>query len=396
VRPLLLLAAAGAALSLAACSGGDGEDAGGPTTSTSSPPATSTQPETTTDPPTTQPEPARPLRLERVAAGLESPLYLTAAPGEPSRLYVVLQAGRIVVLEAGRVRSRPFLDITDEVVAGGEQGLLSAAFHPEYGRNRRLYVNYTNLDGDTRVVEYRANGERTAVDESSARVLLAVDQPYPNHNGGQLQFGPDGKLWVGMGDGGSGGDPENRAQDLSERLGKLLTIDVDRPEPHFEIGAYGLRNPWRFSFDRETGDLWIGDVGQGDFEEIDYLPRDRIGRLANFGWDAFEGRARYEDKEPNPAGRLVAPVAVYDRSQGISVTGGYVYRGGEVHGAVGRYFYGDYGSGAIWSLPTSGGGRPRQERFEVEALASFGEDATGELFLVSLNGSIFRLTDRRP
>jgi glucose/arabinose dehydrogenase len=387
VRALTLLAAAWSALVLAGCSGSEP----GETPSTAPDAATmqaETEPETTTE---ASPQRRR-LRIVQVASGLETPLYLTWAPGEPERLYVVLQAGRIVVVEQGRVRAEPFLDIEDEVVAGGEQGLFAVAFHPDYESNRLLYVHYTNVDGDTRVVEYRATRNGRRVDESTARVLLALDQPYSNHNGGQILFAPDGRLLLGLGDGGSAGDPENRAQNLSEPLGKLLAIDVDAAEPHVETVAYGLRNPWRFSFDRETGDLWIGDVGQSAFEEVDRLPSDQVGELVNFGWDVFEGRAPYEDKEPNGRGRLVDPVAVYGRDEGLSVTGGYVYRGNRVRAAVGRYFFGDYGSGRVWSLDADSPGKRRRERFEVPALASFGEDTSGELYLVSLSGSIFRLT----
>jgi glucose/arabinose dehydrogenase len=386
VRALTLLAATCSGLVLAGCSGSESAE-----TPSTPPEAATTGAETTPDTTTEASPPRRRLRLEQVASGLEAPLYLTGPPGEPGRLYVVEQGGRIVVVERGRLRSEPFLDIQDEVVAGGEQGLLGLAFHPEYESNRLLYVHFTNVDGDTRVVEYRATRNGRRVDESTARVLLAVDQPYSNHNGGQILFAPDGRLWVGLGDGGSGGDPENRAQDLSERLGKLLAISVDASEPRVETVAYGLRNPWRFSFDRETGDLWIGDVGQSAFEEVDRLRSGQVGELVNFGWDVFEGRAPYEDKEPSGRGRLVDPVAVYGRGEGLSVTGGYVYRGSDVEVAVGRYFFGDYGSGRVWSLDADSPRKRRREPFEVRALASFGEDTSGELYLVSLSGSIFRL-----
>jgi glucose/arabinose dehydrogenase len=277
-------------------------------------------------------------------------------------------------------------------VSGGEQGLLSVAFHPDYRENGLLYVDYTDLSGDTRVVEYQALPDRTAVDPASRRVLLAIDQPYSNHNGGQLAFGPDGRLWVGMGDGGAGGDPENRAQNLSSLLGKLLTLDVSEGRPTPEIAAYGLRNPWRFSFDRENGNLWIGDVGQGEFEEIDRLPRAEVGSLVNFGWDVFEGDAAYEEKEPNPEGSLVAPVAVYDHGEGCSVTGGFVYRGEEVTALEGRYIYGDYCSGTIWSIAADGARESvRRESIEVEGLTSFGEDGRGELYAASSSGTIFRI-----
>jgi glucose/arabinose dehydrogenase len=361
----------------------------GPTTSE----ATGTT--TTSPPPPPEPPPPEPtrLRLVEVASGLESPTHVASTLSEPNRLYVVEQAGRIRVLENGRLRPEPFLDITDQVVSGGEQGLLSVAFHPEYERNGRLYVNYTNLDGDTRVVEYRANEERTAVVEETARELLAVDQPFSNHNGGQLAFGPDGLLYVGMGDGGAGGDPDNRAQDLADRLGKLLRRDVDGGGADWEIAAYGLRNPWRFSFDRERGDLYLADVGQNAQEEVNYVPWPP-GALVNFGWDVFEGRLPFEGKEPNSAGRLVGPVAVYGREEGCSVTGGFVYRGEEMPGLRGRYFYGDYCSGFVWSFRIRGGTARahRREPFTVESLSSFGEDAAGEVYLASLEGTIYRLT----
>lgn len=332
------------------------------------------------------------IRLVAVARGLERPVHVDAAPGEPNRLYVVEQAGRIRIVEGGRVEARPFLDVTSEVVSGGEQGLLSVAFHPDYRENGLLYVDYTDLNGDTRVVEYRALDDRTAVDPASRRVLLAIDQPYSNHNGGQLAFGPDGRLWVGMGDGGSGGDPENRAQNLSSLLGKLLTLDVSESRPSPEIAAYGLRNPWRFSFDRENGDLWIGDVGQGDFEEVDRLPRAEVGNLVNFGWDVFEGDAAYEEKEPNPEGSLVGPVAVYDHGEGCSVTGGFVYRGDGVPALKSRYIYGDYCSGTIWTIAADGARESvRREPIEVDGLTSFGEDGRGELYAASSAGTLFRI-----
>jgi len=328
-----------------------------------------------------------------VRSGLEAPLHLTFAPGEPNRLYVVEQAGRIRVVEGGRLLDEPFLDIRPLVQSGGEQGLLSVAFHPRYAQNRRLYVNYTDVNGDTRVVEYRSENGRAL--PGSARQLLRIDQPYPNHNGGLVLFGPDGRLYVGMGDGGAGGDPEDRAQNMRSRLGKLLSLDPARPA-QVRIAALGLRNPWRFSFDRATGDLYLGDVGQGAWEEIDYVPRARLGTLLNFGWDLFEGRERFENTRRGP-GRLVTPIAVYrngDRGA-CSVTGGFVYRGSRAASARGRYFYGDFCSGDIWSLRVGGGAARtlRRESLRVGALASFGEDARGELYLVSLEGRVYRLAD---
>jgi glucose/arabinose dehydrogenase len=293
------------------------------------------------------------------------------------------------VLENGRVLPRPFLDIRSQVVSGGEQGLLSVAFHPDYEETGRFYVDYTDVNGDTRVVEYKARDGR---EPAKRRELLFVEQPYANHNGGQLVFGPDGRLYVGMGDGGSAGDPEGRAQNLGERLGKLLSLDVDRPEAKWRIEGYGLRNPWRFSFDPASGDLWIADVGQGDWEEIDHTGAGSEG-LENYGWDVYEGSHIYEDKDPNPRGRLVMPVAEYNHSEGCSVTGGFVYRGKRIPSARGRYFYGDFCSGRIWSLALQEGRAVdvRRQAFRVGGLSSFGEDAEGELYLVSLGGAVYRL-----
>ena len=334
-----------------------------------------------------------PLGLEEVASGFDAPVHAAAAPGEPGRLYVVEQPGRIRVLEGGTLQEEPFLDITDQVESGGEQGLLSVAFHPDYGENGLFYVNYTNNAGDTRVVEYRAEAGAAP---ARSRPLLAVDQPYENHNGGQLAFGPDGLLYVGMGDGGAGGDPENRAQDLSSRLGKLLRLDVDDRGADWELVAYGLRNPWRFSFDRETGDLWIADVGQQEIEEIDFVPAAEVGELLNFGWDAYEGTAVFEDKEPSPGGLLVDPISQYTHEFGCSVTGGFVYRGSDARRqARGRYFYGDYCSGRIWSLARWRGEVMRRgHQFSVPELSSFAEDGDGELYLISQGGTIYRLAPR--
>jgi glucose/arabinose dehydrogenase len=345
-------------------------------------------------PTTTEREPATSggsstFRLVQIASGLEAPTHLASTPSQPGRLYVVEQAGRIRVIEDGRVLPEAFLDIRSLVRSGGEQGLLSVAFHPRYAANRRFYVNYTDVSGDTRVVEYQT---RDAGEPLRRRELLFVDQPYSNHNGGQLAFGPDGFLYVGMGDGGSSGDPGNLAQNLQTRLGKLLRRNVDRRGSTWQIVGYGLRNPWRFSFDRATGNLYIGDVGGSAWEEIDFTPRSSPG-LENYGWDVFEGRHRFENKSPNSAGRLVGPIAEYNHSEGCSVTGGFVYRGSGVPGARGRYFYGDYCSGIVWSLVVRGdrAANLRRHSFRVEALSSFGEGARGELYFVAHGGTIYRL-----
>jgi glucose/arabinose dehydrogenase len=332
------------------------------------------------------------LHLQLVAAGLASPTYVAAAPGEPRNLYVVEQPGRIRVLAGGRLRATPFLDIRSRVESGGEQGLLSVAFDPGYRRNHLFYVNYTDQNGDTRIVRFRASGGRAVL--SSAKQLLFVRQPYPNHNGGQLEFGPDRLLYVGMGDGGSGGDPENRAQNLSSRLGKLLRTSVRTARPSWRMAAYGLRNPWRFSFDRATGDLYVGDVGQDDWEEVDYRTRAQLARRWNFGWPLYEGNHHYKDGPFSRASPYVAPVAEYSHDGGsCSITGGYVYRGRAIPSYRGRYLYGDYCSGAVWSLRISGGRAVdvRREPIRVPDLASFGEDRAGELYVTTLSGRVWKL-----
>lgn len=357
-------------------------------------------------------EQARGLRLVRVRGGLDDALFVTAAPGRPNRLYVVQQSGRIRILDRGRLRSEAFLDLSGRISSGGERGLLGLAFHPGYARNGRFFVDYTDRNGDTRIVEFRrasANRART-----SGRTLLTIRQPYANHNGGHLAFGPDGLLYIGTGDGGSGGDPEGNGQDRSTLLGAILRIDVDRRSggrPYGipagnpfargggapEIYAYGLRNPWRFSFDRNRGDLWIGDVGQSSIEEIDYRPRGR-GAGANFGWNAFEGRSRYPGGGPLRGSRHVPPVAQYTHSAGCSVTGGYVYRGTRAGALRGRYVYADYCSGRVWSMhagPRPGGVREETGRLgaRLSNVTSFGEALNGDLYLIA-NGSLYRFAGR--
>jgi glucose/arabinose dehydrogenase len=330
------------------------------------------------------------LHLVRVAH-FSAPVYATAAPGEPGNLYVVEQAGRILVLQNGRTRSTPFLDIRSQVRSGGEQGLLSVAFAPDYAKSRRFYVDYTDTNGDTRVVQYRSNG-KTAV-TSSAKQLLFVKDFAPNHNGGQLQFGPDGRLYWGNGDGGGGGDPQHNGQNLARPFAKIMRLNVDVAKPRWQLVAYGLRNPWRFSFDRATGDLYIGDVGQGDWEEIDYLRKG--SGIANFGWNRYEGTHSYDaSTQLLTRGGYRGPIAEYSHSEGCSVTGGYVYRGTKIPSIKGRYFYGDYCSGNVWSLKVSAGKARgvRLESIKVPGLSSFGQDAAGELYATSLeSGDLFRL-----
>jgi glucose/arabinose dehydrogenase len=258
------------------------------------------------------------------------------------------------------------------VSSGGERGLLSVAFSPRYARDHRFYVDYTDRNGDTRVVEFRSPGGHALLD--SARLLLYVKQPYPNHNGGQLQFGPDRLLYVGMGDGGGGGDPQNRAQNLHDPLGKLLRTVPHARAAHWQTVGYGLRNPWRFSFDRATGDLYIGDVGQSAWEELDFRPRAKLAVLTNYGWRVFEGRARFAPGSPSAADALVAPITVYSHKDGCSITGGYVYRGRTVPASVGRYFFGDFCSGHVFSLRVEDGRATglHKESARIGQLSSFG------------------------
>ena len=335
-------------------------------------------------------------QLRPFASGFDSPVYVTAPKSEPRNLYVVEQAGVIRVLQNGKLRAQPFLDIRSRVTAGGEQGLLSLAFDPNYAKNHRFFVYFNDRSGDVRVFSYRSNGVVGL--PSTARSLLRVNhREFSNHNGGQLQFGPDGRLYAGTGDGGSGGDPHNHSQNLGSRLGKLLRINPNKRGARWQIAGFGLRNPWRFSFDRATKDLYIGDVGQNAWEEVDVrTPRQWRG-LNNYGWRVWEGRSRYTaGQTTNRRGRLVFPIVVYSHSQGgCSITGGYVYRGKAVPAMRGRYLYGDFCSGTIWSLRSSGGklrSGPRREPFSVSNLSSFGEDAAGELYATSLDGTVYKLS----
>lgn len=317
-------------------------------------------------------EAAEPLRLEVVADGFAAPLQALPVPGSED-LAVVEQGGLVKTLPGGRV----LLDLRDRVSAGGERGLLSIAFHPSYPRDRRLYASYTDLEGDSRVVELGPGGERE---------LLFVDQPYENHNGGHILFGPDGRLYLGLGDGGAAFDPERRSQDLQTLLGKLVRLDVDdgAAEPHRDVVALGLRNPWRLFFSDE-GDLWVADVGQDLWEEVNVVRAGWDG-LLNFGWDVYEGTERVEEHELGP-GELVEPVATYGHDLGCSVTGGFVPRRGVLRG---RYVYGDFCSGRIFSLDAEDGGDVREEAPRVEQLTSIGGDADGRLLLVSGDGRVLR------
>ncbi len=352
--------------------------------------------------------------LSLVASGLSSPLYLTSPPGDTERLFIVEQGGAVRIVRNGTLLTAPFLDIAANISSGGERGLLGLAFDPEYSTNGRFYVHYTDVAGNTRVSTFlRSSADPNQADPASEQLVLAAEQPFPNHNGGQLSFGPDGYLYLGLGDGGSGGDPEGRGQDLTDLLGSILRLDVRTTTPYTipadnpfagrtgarpEVWSYGLRNPWRFSFDRANGDLYVGDVGQSAWEEIDVSPAsDGAGKGLNFGWNIMEGKHCFGASSCDQAG-LALPVLEYDHGQGCSITGGYVYRGAAIPDLQGHYFYGDYCRGWVRSIRIDGG--TIVQNFQWPALAlgnnltSFGEDAAGELYVMSAGGEVFRIVHK--
>ncbi|MBI2614300.1 MAG: PQQ-dependent sugar dehydrogenase [Gemmatimonadetes bacterium] len=348
------------------------------------------------------------LDTQMVAAGLTNPLYLTAPPGDP-RLFVAEQPGRIRIVADESLLATPFLDITDRVLDGGERGLLSVAFHPNYATNGYFYVDYTDLSGDTRVERYRVSADPNLADQGSAKLILFVDQPYANHNGGLVLFGPDGMLYVGLGDGGSGGDPHGYGQNRGVLLGKVLRLDVDRGDPYAipadnpflgvsgargEIWAYGLRNPWRFAFDREAGLLYIADVGQNRQEEVDVAPGSAGG--LNYGWSVMEGDQCYGASTCDRSG-LTLPVLTYARSGGnCSVIGGFAYRGEHMAALRGHFFYSDYCGGWVKSFRYDGSGAADQRDWGLRlgSVLSFGEDSAGELYALSADGKVYRLVGR--
>jgi glucose/arabinose dehydrogenase len=366
--------------------------------SPSEPAAATTTPAATVAGPTTFPDPSA-YNWQKIVDGLQRPVDLQ--PDGSGRLFVIEKAGRIRILENDQLVQAPFLDITDRVGSNGnEQGLLGLAFHPAYQQNGRFFVNYTDRNGDTVISRFQVSGVPNVADPSSEVKLLGVDQPYANHNGGVLAFGPDGYLYAGLGDGGSQGDPNANAQNTGVLLGKILRLDVDAAESYAvptdnpfgnEVWAYGLRNPWRFSFDRSTGDLYTGDVGQNQWEEVDFLPAGSPGGT-NFGWDHREGAHDYEGGGPQG---MVDPVAEYSHQEGgCSITGGYVYRGAMPEWN-GIYLYGDYCTGFIWGLLQTDSGWQSQRLFDLDVtITSFGQDQAGELYLVSDTGGIFRLTGK--
>ncbi len=293
------------------------------------------------------------LKLTEVFHGLESPVYLSAIPGD-DRVFIMEQAGRVLVARNGQIQHEPWLDITDRVGSGGERGLLSLAFHPRFRENGRFFVDYTNRHGDTRIAEFHADPSAAQADKASEKQLAAIDQPYANHNGGHVLFGPDGALYVGMGDGGAGGDPHNNAQNPDSRLGKLLRIDVDAPQPAIRNWARGLRNPWRFWFD--DGLLYIADVGQNAWEEIDIAPAQTPD--LNYGWRVREGAHCYINPVCTSSG-FVDPVLEYDHQYGCSIIGGVVYRGHAIPWLGGEYLYSDYCDGFREACATPAAGSPR-------------------------------------
>jgi glucose/arabinose dehydrogenase len=337
-------------------------------------------------------------RFRLFASGLRGVWWIGAPRTEPHRLYVAQKGGQIRVLFDGRARRQPFLDIGDLVGSPGpEQGLLSMAFHPRYARNHRLFVAYTDNQGDLRVAEYRSNGLRAV---RRLRQLLLVHLPSPRNPGGQLQFGPDGRLYVGLGDGGPVGRPGNRSQDPATKLGKLLRIDVDRRGARWRIAGYGLRYPWRFSFDRATGNLYLADRGE-HWEEVDVRPRRELSAPANYGWPRFEGLQEHKPTPLNPRGELVSPVAVHPHREGepreaCLITGGYVYRGSGVPAMRGRYVYGDAYTSELWSVRLSGGNATalRREPVKIQGVSTFGEGARGELYAAAPRaGQIYKLSN---
>jgi glucose/arabinose dehydrogenase len=346
-----------------------------------------------------------------VVSGLNLAVDIQNAGDGSGRLFIVEKRGRILILENQQLQPQPFLDIQSEVNSNGtEQGLLGLAFHPHYAQNGLFYTYYIDMNGNSVVARFHVSTQNpNQADPTSELDLLHITQPYANHNGGSLEFGPDGYLYIGSGDGGSEGDPLRTGQNLQTLLGKLLRIDVDSGEPYAipadnpiakggglpEIWAYGLRNPWRFSFDHLTGDLYIGDVGQDAWEEVDFVPAGTAGGM-NFGWSFYEGMHTYQDQPPASA-TFTWPIVEYPHSEGCAVTGGFVYRGSTMPEWQGVYFYGDYCSGTVWGLiPTGQGQWQSKSLFPTGArITTFGVDESGEIYLSDYqSGTILRLTKR--
>lgn len=348
-------------------------------------------------------------RLQQVAAGLSTPLYLTAPAADP-RLFVVEKTGGIRIVKDGVLLEAPFLDVTAQVSAGGEQGLLGLAFDPEYAANGRFVVHYTDLAGNTVLSRFQVSADPDRADPASEQLILTAVQPASNHNGGQVAFGPDGFLYLGLGDGGGSGDPQGRGQGLIDLLGSILRINIRTGDPYTvpgdnpfagnpdarpEIWSYGLRNPWRFSFDRANGDLYIGDVGETRLEEIDVsTPADGAGRGVNYGWSVMEGSQCFRGSGCDQTG-LTLPVLQYSHQEGCSVTGGYVYRGSAIPSLQGHYFYADFCQGWVRSFRYAGGSVTEEASWPTLSpggpILSFGEDSAGELYVLQAGGGVFKI-----
>ena len=372
--------------------------------------ATATETPAPTDTPTPEPDvSALNLELEMVADGLKQPVLATHAGDGSGRLFIVEKGGTILTLGGDGAQPQPFLDITGRVgSSSSEQGLLGLAFDPDFAATGRFFVYYTDRNGDTVIARFQASDDRATGEPDSEVALLTQDQPAGNHNGGMLAFGPDGYLYAGLGDGGGAGDRYGNGQNLESILGTLIRIDVSGDEAIVpadnpfvgqegarpEIWAYGLRNPWRFSFDRVTGDLWIADVGQNQWEEINFQPAGDAGG-ENYGWPITEGTHCYGSDTCDTAG-LTMPVAEYEHGPGCSVSGGYVYRGAQQPAMQGIYFYGDYCSGQIWGLAAGADGQWQDAQLlDSDAqISAFGETESGELLVVDYGGTIYRLVNR--
>ena len=345
------------------------------------------------------------LAFETVVTGLTNPIYLAAPPND-DRLFIVEQVGRIRIVEAGALRPEPFLDIRSDVSFVSERGLFSVAFHPDYATNRLFFVHYTNTSGHTRVVRYETSANPYVADPASAATVLALDQPFANHNGGHVLFGPDGMLYVALGDGGSGGDPLEHGQNRGTLLGSLLRIDVDGATPYEvppdnpfvgtagargEIWLYGLRNPWRVAFDPAANLLYVADVGQSAWEEVSVVPADQGG--FNLGWNIMEGMHCFDAASCDMTD-LVLPAIAYDHDDGCSVTGGFVYRGTVIPSLAGHYFYSDYCGGFLRSFRYADGAATDVREWDVPNLGlvlSFGVDAAGELYVLTADGAVRRI-----
>jgi glucose/arabinose dehydrogenase len=349
------------------------------------------------------PPPASSISLTKVVGGFTNPVAITNAGDGSGRLFVVEQGGTVRILRNGAVMAQPFLNISSLVIAGGEQGLLGLAFPPGFSTRQSFYVNYINRTGigNTVIARFAVGSNPDLANQASCQELLSIVQPFSNHNGGQLVFGPDSLLYIGSGDGGSGGDPFGNAQNTASLLGKILRIDVlSGVSPALPVGnpfgnaiwAYGLRNPWRFSFDRQTGDLYVADVGQSTREEINFQPAGS-GTGANYGWNIMEGSLCFLTSSCSSAG-LTLPVAEYDHSTGdCAVTGGYVYRGA-TPSLQGTYLYGDFCSGRIWGLRHNGLAWDNRLLLDSSLqISTFGEDENGELYVADYaTGAIFRIS----